>query len=79
LKDAILTGILLVSFATLFTLHVWIAGRLVARPNRYRAALAFLVPPLAPVYAFREGWRRIASGWLVAVIIYAISLFLEQL
>jgi hypothetical protein len=79
LRDAITTAVLLVSFATLVTLHVVIAWKLARTKTPWRAAIGFVLPPLAPVYAFREGFRRLAATWVAVVALYATALFLEQL
>lgn len=71
-------GGLVVSFATLVTVHVFIAVRLTLRARpRWRGALALLVPPLAPIWAWRQGWRRSAQLWAAAVIGYGIALLLS--
>jgi len=74
-KDTIVLAALLLAFATLVTVHVAIAVRLLARKeDRWRGALACLVPPLAPLWALQRGWRRSAVTWLSSVIVYAVAL-----
>ena len=65
---------LLLSFATLATTHIAIAARLVlkARP-RYRGLVVLLIPPLAPVYAYQQQWRKMCWLWVGAVVAYAIT------
>lgn len=65
-------GALLASFATLLTTHLVIAVRLVvgAKP-RYRGLLVLVVPPLAPMWAYRERWRKLCWTWLGSVVAYA--------
>lgn len=78
MKDAALLGSLLLAFATLVTTHVAIAVRLVrAREDRLRAALAWFIPPLAPLYALRRGWRVSALLWLGSVVVYALALIIS--
>lgn len=73
-------GALLASFATLVTAHVAIAVRLFfgAKP-RYRGILALIVPPLAPMWAHRERWRKLCWTWVGAVLVYASLLAVASL
>ena len=72
-SDRIVLGLLVLSFATLLTTHVVIAARLAWRQRpRYRGLVALLVPPLAPIWAYRARWRILAAIWLVAVVAYAV-------
>ena len=62
------------SFATFVTVHVFIACRLALRGTpRWRGALALVVPPLAPIWGYREGWRRSATLWAIAVVAYLVA------
>ena len=74
MKDIIVLATLIVAFAVLITVHVAISARLFfrARP-RWRGVVALLVPPLAPIWAFREGYRRSAIAWIAAVVAYVIG------
>ncbi len=75
MKDTLVLGLLLASFATFVTSHVAISARLLLqREARWRGALAFVAAPLAPLWAFRRGWRVSASIWVGAVFVYAIAL-----
>jgi hypothetical protein len=74
LLDGILTILLFLGLATLVTVHVALAVRLVRRQPRWRGLVALVVPPLAVMWAFREGWRRTAVLWLGAVAVYAAAL-----
>jgi hypothetical protein len=69
---AVLAGLLL-SFAACLTAHVLIVVRLARRRPRYRGLLALVVPPLAPTWAYREGWRLLAFVWLGGVLGYALA------
>ncbi len=65
---------LVLAFATFVTVHVFLAGRLTLRARpRWRGLLALVVPPLAPLWAFREGWRRSATLWVAAVLAYVVA------
>jgi hypothetical protein len=70
---------LVLAFATLVTVHVGLAFRLTLRTRpRWRGLAALVVPPLAPIYGFREGWRRTSTLWLVAVIVYVVALLFAR-
>lgn len=78
MKDYLVLAGLVVAFATLVTVHVFIAARLVLRARpRWRGGLALIVPPLAPIWAWREGWRRSAQLWVLAVVAYGVALLLS--
>jgi hypothetical protein len=73
-KDILVLATVIVAVATLITVHVAVAGRLVLRARpRWRGLVALIVPPLAPIWAFREGWRRSAIAWLAAVVLYIVG------
>jgi hypothetical protein len=74
-KDIIVLATLIVAFASLVTIHVAVASRLVLRARpRWRGLVALVVPPLAPILAFREGWRRSGIAWIAAVLVYVAVL-----
>jgi hypothetical protein len=77
--DIAVAATLILSFALLATAHVAIGTGLLTRPPRWRAALAFLVPPLAPFWGFREGLRVWSGIWLASVAVYAVCLSLAVL
>lgn len=67
-------GAVILGFATLVTVHVFIAVRLFLRARpRWRGLVALVVPPLAPIWAYREGWRVAPTVWLVAVLVYLVA------
>jgi hypothetical protein len=79
-KDILVLGLFVVSFATLVTVHVAIAGLLILRARpRWRGVVALLIPPLAPIWAYREGFRRSAALWLITVVACASSLIAASL
>ncbi|MBC7051985.1 hypothetical protein G6O46_23535, partial [Salmonella enterica subsp. enterica serovar Enteritidis] len=51
MKDLIVVGTLVVSFALFVTAHVAITYGLAFRPPRWRALAALFVAPLAPYWA----------------------------
>jgi len=72
--DYLVLAVLVVSFASLVTVHVFIAGRLVLRQKpRWRGLLALVVPPLAPIWAYRAGWRRSSTLWAASVLAYLVG------
>lgn len=70
--NAVVLGALLVCFAAFVTTHLAIAVRLLisAKP-RYRGVVALFVPPLAPMWAYRERWRKLSWMWLITMALYA--------
>jgi hypothetical protein len=75
LRDVINIGTLVLAFATFVTVHLALAGRLVLRARpRWHGLAALVLPPLAPIWAFREGWRKTAILWMASLGIYVIAL-----
>jgi hypothetical protein len=72
--DLFVTLLVILSFATLATAHVWIVVGLVTRQPRWRAPIALVVPPLAPYWGFRENMRARAVVWTAALAVYALTL-----
>jgi hypothetical protein len=78
-KDIIVVGALVVGFATLVTVHIALAGRLLLRARpRWRGLVALVVPPLAPIWAFREGWLKSGALWIASVVIYVVALIAAE-
>ncbi|MCC6551994.1 MAG: hypothetical protein IT372_03095 [Polyangiaceae bacterium] len=74
MKDVGALAILILAFATLVTVHVALAWRLALRARpRWRGLVALVVPPLAPIYGLREGFRRSSALWLISVIVYVLA------
>jgi hypothetical protein len=73
MTDAVVVGALVLSFALLVTMHVAICAGLLARPPRWRAPLALVVPPLAPYWAAQERMRVRAGVWVACVVVYAVA------
>lgn len=66
---------LLLAFATFVTVHVAIVVRLLARrEDRWRGAVALVVPPLAPLWSVQRGWKRSAVIWVSSVVVYGVAL-----
>lgn len=70
-KDLVIAALLIFGFAAFVTTHVWLAGKLIVRKKpRIRGVLALFVPPLAPIWGYREGFRRGAMLWVVTLGAY---------
>jgi hypothetical protein len=78
-RDVIVIVLLVFGFATLVTAHVALAWRLTRKSRpRWRGVVAFFVPPLAPLWGFREGLRRNASIWCLALGVYVVALLIGK-
>ena len=77
--DLLLVALPSLAFAALVTAHVRLLFGLAARPPRLRALWALLVPVLAPFWGYREKFRGWATAWAIALVAYAISLFLASM
>jgi hypothetical protein len=73
-RDIVVLAVLLGAFATLVTAHVTLALGLARRVPRWRAPVAFVVPPLAPWWGWQTNMRVRAGIWIVAAVVYAIAL-----
>ena len=76
--DYVVYGALIVTLAAFVTLHVWLSAALLADKPRWRGAAAFFVPPLAPVYGFKAGKKKLAIAWLAMLAAYAIARILAS-
>lgn len=61
-------------FGLFVSTHVSLIFLLAARPPRFRAALAFVVPPLAPFFGFREGLHALSAVWVLSLVAYGVML-----
>ena len=79
-QDIVVVSALVLGFATLVTAHVALVARLMLRERpRWRGLVALVVPPLAVLWGFRAGWRKTATVWLVAVVVWVVALIAAQL
>jgi hypothetical protein len=77
-RAELLLLVVLVAFASLVTVHVTLALGLSLRRPRWRALVAFVVPPFAPFWGFRERmWVR-SAVWVVAAVTYVIAFSLAR-
>jgi hypothetical protein len=70
----VVLAVLVVAFATLVTVHVTLAIGLARRVPRWRGAVALVVVPLAPWWGWRERMRVRGFVWVVAAVLYGVSL-----
>jgi hypothetical protein len=76
MRDILVEATLILAFATLVTVHVFLSAKLALRSQpRWRGLVAIVLVPLAPVWALREGWRRPAAIWFGALGVYLVALF----
>ena len=78
MRDVILFGAMIAAFALFVTAHVTIALGLVCRAPRWRGLVAFVLPPLAPYFAARAKMRVRASAWMCALVVYAVTRFVQH-
>ena len=71
MRDALIVGTLVLSFALFITAHVAITYGLAQRSPRWRAPIAFVVAPLAPFWAWHEHLRIRAGIWMSPLVLYA--------
>jgi hypothetical protein len=77
-RDEWLTVTLVVAFAALVTAHVMLVLGLFARPPRWRALVAAIAPPLAPVWGFRAGMAGRAAVWVASALAYVVLRWLAS-
>ena len=77
-RDVFVFIALIVAFAVLVTVHVWIVAGLATRPPRWRAPLAFVVAPLAPFWAIREHMTVRGVAWIASAILYVVARVLSS-
>jgi hypothetical protein len=79
MKDGLLVAGLVFAFATLCTVHVAIVWSLLKQHPRWRALVAFVVPPLAPYWALRAGMVVRGGIWIGSIILYTTLLGLAAI
>jgi hypothetical protein len=78
-RDVAVVALLIVGFAAFVTTHVWLASRLILRgSSRLRGVLALLVPPLAPIWGYRQGFRKGAALWVAFLFTYVVARVVAQ-
>jgi hypothetical protein len=71
--DAAIVGTLVGAFGLLVTAHVALCAALLWRQPRWRALAALCLPPLAPYWGYKEGWRAGSLVWVAAFCAYAVA------
>ena len=71
---AALAAVLAIALLTFVVAHVAIVVGLVLRRELGRAALAFFVPPLAPLYGAESSMHVAVVAWLAAFVTYGVVL-----
>jgi hypothetical protein len=79
MRDIVVVTTVVLAFAALITAHVAIVAGLVARPPRWRALVAFALPPAALFWAWNERMRVRACVWVGALVLYAVARVLAGL
>jgi hypothetical protein len=77
-NDATVTIGLVAAFALLVTLHVAIFYGLLRRHRVAQGFGGFVLPPLAPVFAFTSGMRALPIAWIASAALYGVGLFLAR-
>ncbi|MDI1484043.1 hypothetical protein [Polyangium sp. y55x31] len=78
-KDVAVVALLILGFASFVTTHVWLAAKLILRgSSRLRGTLALFVPPLAPIWGYRQGFRKGAALWVAALLTYVAARVVAQ-
>jgi hypothetical protein len=77
-RDEWLTGAVVIAFATLVTAHVTLLAGLALRPPRWRALMAAVVPPLAPLWGARSGMAGRAGVWVASAFGYSVLRWLAR-
>jgi hypothetical protein len=72
-RDELGAFFLVATLAAWALLQLSIVLRLARIAPRWRAAVAFLVPPLSPYWAWKNGLHARAVLWLVALVAWLVS------
>jgi hypothetical protein len=72
--DLLLVVLPALCFGLLVTVHVFLALSLARDVPRWQALLAFVVPPLAPYFAFVARRRGLLVTWVMALVAYGVTL-----
>ncbi|HEY2510246.1 MAG TPA: hypothetical protein VGI39_05300 [Polyangiaceae bacterium] len=74
MREALLGGWLAVALVAQVAAHVALLTGLALRQPRWRALVALVVPPLAPVWGWSDGMRKRAYAWGVSLAAYALGI-----
>jgi hypothetical protein len=70
----VLPWLLLAALVVHLVAHVVIAVAFARERSFKRAALAFFLPPFAPLYGWRAGMRAPVYAWTGALLVYALGI-----
>ncbi|MEJ7728897.1 MAG: hypothetical protein WKG00_06755 [Polyangiaceae bacterium] len=73
MTDAILLAAMVLGSALAVTAHLAIFIGLLRRPPRWRAVVALLAAPAAPVFAVQERFWVRAAAWVLGVVAYVAA------
>jgi hypothetical protein len=71
-RDEVVASALVLAFAALVTTHGVLVATLAAKPPRWHALAALVVPPLAPYWGARRGRYVGATLWAVSAVAYLV-------
>jgi hypothetical protein len=77
-RDEWVMAAVVLSFAALLTAHVTLVVGLARRTPRWRAAVAAVVAPLAPVWGLRSGMTARAGVWIASASAYLVARWLAS-
>jgi hypothetical protein len=72
-RDLVLGGAIMASFVLAIATHVALLAGLVLRRPRWRAIVALVLPPMAPLWAWKAGMHARVVAWGLALLAYALS------
>ena len=72
-KDIVVVVSMNAGLAALVTAHLATVYGLLFRPPRWRAAAAFALPVLSPVFAFGEKMRVRGVGFVLGALVYLVT------
>ena len=79
MRSFLLTALLAGSLLAYVGAHVALCVGLVRGSPRWRALLAFVIPPLAPLWGWKAGMRARVYAWTAAVGLYALGVLFASL
>ena len=77
-RDEWVMAAVVIAFATLITSHVTLVAGLARRRPRWRAVVAAVVAPLAPLWGSRSGMPGRSAIWVASALAYAAARWLAS-
>jgi hypothetical protein len=77
-RDEAVFGGLVVAFAVLCVAHLGLVLGLARRPARWRALVALVIVPLAPMWGRTERMHARVVAWIVSACAYGFLLWLAS-